>query len=220
MTGFEPHPNLVFGDSNRIFEFVKGPIVSESKEEKRARLIEVAIAVLGRQGIRKTNLDDIAKAAGVATTSLYYYFPNKNELVRAALSSMVDTLLAEVEAVVHSSLDPEAKLIGSWKTLFSNTKRSGLLTNLDAMAKSEVLHLTEDLVENANHRFTVLIQEVLEEGQATGVFQVKDMETTAMVLSVGVLGLLVNTAGKAQFDLIERQIQEFGNLVMNGLKKR
>lgn len=203
-----------------MFETIKGPIVSESKEEKRARLIAVAIDVLGRHGIKKTNLDDIAKAAGVATTSLYYYFPNKNELVRAALSSIVDAFLAAVEAVVQSPLAPEAKLIGSWETLFSETKKSGLLTNLDAMAKSEVLHLTEDLVENANRRFTLLIQEVLKEGQATGVFQVKDMESTAMVLSVGVLGLLVNTAGKAQFDLIERQIQELGNLVINGLRKR
>jgi len=194
--------------------------MSDPKEEKRTRFVEVAIDVISRYGIRKTTLDDIAKAAGVSTPSIYYYFPNKNELLRAALSSTVNSLLGEIEAVVHSSGPPEAKLIAAWRTVFSSARQSGLLTNLDAMTKSEVLHLTQDLVEEANRRYTVLIRRVLEEGQTKGAFLVKDLEATATVLSVGFLGLLLNTAGNAQFDLIERQIENLGDLIMNGLRKR
>lgn len=194
--------------------------MSESKDEKRSRLLETAIETIGRHGIKKTTLDDIAKAAGMATTSMYYYFPNKNVLLRLALSSVGDALLAEVEKVVNSSNSPDKKLIAAWRTLFSSTKRSGFLVNLDAMTKSEVLHLTQDLVDDFNLRYATLIRRILEQGKAEGVFLVKDLELTATVLSVGVLGLLLNTAGQAQFDLIERQIELLGELLMNGLRTR
>ena len=92
--------------------------------------------------------------------------------------------------------------------------------NLDAITKSEVLHLAHDLVEDFNRRYTALIRRILEQGKAEGVFLVNDFELTATVLSVGVLGLLLNTAGQAQFDLIERQIEVVGELLMNGLRKR
>ncbi|HWQ08310.1 MAG TPA: TetR/AcrR family transcriptional regulator [Holophaga sp.] len=194
--------------------------MSESREEKRTRLVAVAIEVLGRHGVKKTNLDDIARAAGMATTSLYYYFPNKNELVRAALSATVDALLARIEEVVHSSRDPEAKLVESWKILFRTIRRTGLLLDLDATTKSEVLHLAQDLVEDYQRRYTAFMLEVLEEGQSKGVFRIKHPETTALVLSVGIVGLLVNTAGQTQFDLLEQQIDEIGELLMNGLRRR
>ena len=93
--------------------------MSESKDEKRAKLIETAIETIGRYGIKKTTLEDIAKTAGMATTSMYYYFPSKNELLRVALSSIGDALLAEVEVVVNSSSPPEKKLISAWRPLFS-----------------------------------------------------------------------------------------------------
>lgn len=194
--------------------------MSESKDEKRARLIETAIDTISRYGIKKTTLEDIAKAAGMATTSMYYYFHNKNELLRAALSSVIDAMLAEVETVIHSSDIPEQKLIAAWRTLFSAAKRSGFLVNLDAMTKSEVLHLTQDLVEDFHRRYTTLIRRILEQGKTEGIFQVNDLELTATVLSVGFLGLLMNTAGQAQFDLLERRIEELGELLMYGLRKR
>ena len=194
--------------------------MSKSKEEKRAKLIETAIETIGRYGIKKTTLGDIAKAAGMAPTSMYYYFPDKNELLRVALSSVADALLAEVEVVVNSSNTPEKKLISAWRTLFSTAKRSGFLVNLDAITKSEVLHLAQGLVEDFDRRYTALMGRILEQGEAEGVFLVKDFELTATVLSVGVLGLLLNTAGQAKFDLIERQIEVLGELLMNGLRTR
>jgi AcrR family transcriptional regulator len=212
----------LFEDLMKIFESSQSwsLSMSESKDEKRVRLIETAIEAIGRYGIKKTTLEDIAKAAGMATTSMYYYFPNKNELMRTALASVTEALLAEVEAIVRSSDTPERKLISSWRTLFSSAKRSGFLVNLDAITKSEVLHLVQDLVEDFNRRYTLLIRRILEQGKAEGDFQVNDFEPTATVLSVGVMSLLMNTAGQTQFDLIERRIEELGELIMNGLRKR
>ena len=194
--------------------------MSESWDEKRDQLIEVAINVIGRFGIKKTALDDIAKAAGMATPSLYYYFPNKNELVRAALSSVTTSLIAEVEQVVSSSANPVTKLLEAWRIPFSSAKRSGLLVNLDAMTKSEVLHFTQDLVESFHSKYTALIRRILEQGRSEGIFEIKDLEVASTAFSVGFMGLLFNTAGKAQFDLVYQRIDELAELLITGLRKR
>jgi AcrR family transcriptional regulator len=194
--------------------------VSESKDEKRSWLMKTAIETFGRYGIKKTTLDDIAKAAGMATPSLYYYFPNKNELLRMALSSVINALLAEVEEATQSSKTPEQKLIEAWRIPFSSAKQSGFLMNLDLMTKSEVLHIAQDLVEDFHRRYTALIRRVLEEGKVAGVFQIRDLDLASAALSIGFMGLLLNTAGKAQFDLIDQRIEELAELIMTGLSKR
>lgn len=54
--------------------------------EKRRRLTTAASRVLHEQGVERTTLVDIARAADVPVGNVYYYFKTKDELVRAALS--------------------------------------------------------------------------------------------------------------------------------------
>jgi AcrR family transcriptional regulator len=64
-----------------------------TKEEKRKDLLRAASDVLMEYGAHKTTLDDIAKRAGMAKTSLYYYFKDKNEIIRAIIQSYMTQLL-------------------------------------------------------------------------------------------------------------------------------
>ncbi|RCG28644.1 TetR/AcrR family transcriptional regulator [Sphaerisporangium album] len=67
---------------------------------KRERLASAAARVLHEQGVEKTTLADIARAAGVPVGNVYYYFKTKDELVEAAIESHADglkTLIAALE---------------------------------------------------------------------------------------------------------------------------
>ncbi|MFF8564223.1 TetR/AcrR family transcriptional regulator [Streptomyces albidoflavus] len=54
--------------------------------DKRRRLTAAAAQVLHEQGVERTTLADIARAADVPVGNVYYYFKTKDELVQAALS--------------------------------------------------------------------------------------------------------------------------------------
>ncbi|MFI7246446.1 TetR/AcrR family transcriptional regulator [Streptomyces qinglanensis] len=54
--------------------------------DKRRRLTTEAARVLHEQGVERTTLADIARAAEVPVGNVYYYFKTKDELVMAALS--------------------------------------------------------------------------------------------------------------------------------------
>ena len=54
---------------------------------KRERLATAAAEVFHRQGVEKTTLSDIARAADVPLGNVYYYFKTKDQLVEAALGA-------------------------------------------------------------------------------------------------------------------------------------
>jgi AcrR family transcriptional regulator len=54
---------------------------------KRERLTTAAATVLHEQGVEKTTLADIARAADVPIGNVYYYFKTKDELVEAAIGT-------------------------------------------------------------------------------------------------------------------------------------
>jgi TetR/AcrR family transcriptional regulator, transcriptional repressor for nem operon len=76
---------------------------------KRERLVAGARQIVHQQGVEKTTIADIARAADVPVGNVYYYFKTKDELVGAA----IEDRLAEVRAML-SQLDrhrtPKARL--------------------------------------------------------------------------------------------------------------
>ena len=81
----------------------------ERGADKRRRLTAAAAQVLHRQGMERTTIADIAKAADVPVGNVYYYFKTKDELVGAAIDAH-----AQAAAAMLSSLErhrtPKARL--------------------------------------------------------------------------------------------------------------
>ncbi|MGW5648171.1 TetR/AcrR family transcriptional regulator [Saccharopolyspora sp. NPDC003752] len=56
-----------------------------SPEQRRAQIIEAAVAVFGQQGYRQGSLKTVADEVGLTIQGLLHYFPTKEELLLAAL---------------------------------------------------------------------------------------------------------------------------------------
>ena len=77
--------------------------------QKRQRLTAAAARVLHEQGVERTTLADIARAADVPVGNVYYYFKTKDELVQAALAehtARLDELTGRLERLA----DPRDRL--------------------------------------------------------------------------------------------------------------
>jgi TetR/AcrR family transcriptional regulator, transcriptional repressor for nem operon len=73
----------------------------ERQPGKRERLIAAAAQLLHQQGIERTTLADIAKAADVPVGNVYYYFKTKDEVIAAVVAAhaqQVKTTLAFIDA--------------------------------------------------------------------------------------------------------------------------
>ena len=73
----------------------------ERRPGKRERLIAAATQLVHQQGIERTTLADIARAADVPAGNVYYYFKTKDEVIAAVIEAhaqQVKTTLAFIDA--------------------------------------------------------------------------------------------------------------------------
>lgn len=191
-----------------------------SRDEKKAKLIRVAIENVRKHGIQRTTLEDIANASGMATTSIYYYFTTKNDLLRTAISTLLNDAFDEVERVINLCATSEEKLISTWEVFLLEATRSGFLFNPDRRAQSRVMELAGEFVNSFSTRYTALVKKILIEGTEKGVFHVENLEATAAALSSGIWGILLSTIHQVKGEATEARLDVWGDLLINGLKRR
>ncbi|WP_232326731.1 TetR/AcrR family transcriptional regulator [Microbispora sp. ATCC PTA-5024] len=66
---------------------------------KRERLAAAAQRVLHEQGVERTTLADIARAADIPVGNVYYYFKTKDQLVEAAIGAHAGDLRSVLDAL-------------------------------------------------------------------------------------------------------------------------
>jgi TetR/AcrR family transcriptional regulator, cholesterol catabolism regulator len=69
----------------------------EEKVDRQARILEAAIALLGREGISGVSIRAVAREAGVALGLVNYHYEDKTSLIRAALRRVEEQDLAILE---------------------------------------------------------------------------------------------------------------------------
>jgi AcrR family transcriptional regulator len=74
------------------------------------RIIESAIRVFGDRGFQPTTMREIASGAGISSGSVYTYFPDKEGLFRAAVSSGWERFILELEQLKDLRGDRETRI--------------------------------------------------------------------------------------------------------------
>jgi AcrR family transcriptional regulator len=81
-----------------------------ARDTKREAILEAALQLFGRYGYRRTSIDDIARAAGVAKGTVYLYVENKEALFRSLSQAMLDGVLASARAAATARKPVAARL--------------------------------------------------------------------------------------------------------------
>ncbi len=75
----------------------------EKDDSVREQILQAASEVFLKWGIKKTTMEDIARAAGKGKSTLYYYFKNKEEIFdeggKREIDEMLSLAVAEMEKV-------------------------------------------------------------------------------------------------------------------------
>jgi len=66
----------------------------------RARIVEVAAALMHERGVAATSTEDVRQAASVSNSQLYHYFAGKDHLVHAVIAHQVDRVLTHQESLL------------------------------------------------------------------------------------------------------------------------
>jgi len=91
------------------------------EKEEIQDIINGAKKLMQQYGLKKTTMEDIAKAVGKSKGSLYYYFKDKEEIIDRVISLEIDEFFQTVKATVNKQTDAismlKAYIVTKVKTL-------------------------------------------------------------------------------------------------------
>jgi AcrR family transcriptional regulator len=109
------------------------------REQTRRRLLDAARALIARQGVENTRINEITDEADVGFGSFYNHFDSKEAIIEAVVGEAV-AAQGEKVASVTADLDDPAEVVAAAHRYFVNLARSDpewgwLLIRLDASEK-------------------------------------------------------------------------------------
>lgn len=126
----------------------------EDALETRAQIIDAARRVFHAEGVNRSTLDKIARAAGVTRGAVYWHFTNKAEIflaVKQAYTSEFDQLQSLLSPETQSS--PLEAISTYLESLFT-----ALLSNTAARETYEIIMLRCEYVEEFNEVLQVITE--------------------------------------------------------------
>lgn len=78
---------------------------SEKEDVQREQVLERCFECLSKNGIEKTSIRDLSKATGMTTSSLYYWFKDKDEIVLDATEYGIRVIVDRLFEAVIENLD-------------------------------------------------------------------------------------------------------------------
>ena len=105
----------------------------EDSERTRRRIIAAARQVFARQGVRRTTLEEVARAAGVTRGAIYWHFAGKTDLFYAMREQV---LLPTIDTGFAASAADAADPLGSAERFLR-----GVIASLDDPAARETFRI-------------------------------------------------------------------------------
>jgi AcrR family transcriptional regulator len=137
-------------------------------------IIETARVLFKQSGFKKTTMGDIARSLGKAKSSLYYYYPSKEDIFEAVLHAEMDELLDQIYQSIRHATSSKEKLTRYCRCRLIKLNE---LCNLSDALKTEIgeLHDLHCIMTELKHQFDTthvgIVREILEEGVSNGEFK-------------------------------------------------
>lgn len=169
------------------------------RDFRRDQVIDVARRLFGERGTTDVSMDEIATEAGVARSTVYVYFANRGELLRACLQRMYGQLLEAIATTWEQEDEPARRLERLIEELLARVDdspaffRLALVTQGTPAKDAEVVE-----VELAQIGLDIarLLRDLVEEGVARGEFRPLDPDLAISLIGQQIYGAMAVRAGE------------------------
>ncbi len=136
--------------------------------QKREKILSVATREFSENGFENTNINLIAKKAGVSVGSLYKYFDTKRELFLTVVQAGIRQLEQTLEFVYQSDEPILAKLESVIRSIQRTSRDSELIRLYGGISAQENADLAREIARDMEGVSARIYKELIRQGQARG----------------------------------------------------
>jgi AcrR family transcriptional regulator len=192
------------------------------RDFRQDQIIDTARRLFGERGTTEVSMDEIATQAGVARSTVYVYFAGRDELLRACVQSMYDTIKLTIVDMFDDTAPPMDRL---------RAVICGVLERIDESPAFFRLAMATQATSGAAGSAAVggalmmigldmmrLLDEIISAGMSAGTFRA-ELERDRAVLMIGqqIYGALSVRAGDPDPVPAGRASDEICEFVLHGL---
>jgi TetR/AcrR family fatty acid metabolism transcriptional regulator len=187
--------------------------------EKYQAIIDAAVRVIARQGYHNAQVSKIAKEAKVADGTIYLYFENKDDILISLFNEKMGHFIQTCKERIQEKSSTEEKLyvlVHAHLSQLAQDQELAKVTQIELRQSNEEISVGIGAVMK---QYFNLIDEVIEEGIATGVFRADlDVRTTRRMI-FGTLDEVTTSwvMKQCKYDLVSH-VDPIHNLFLYGLK--
>jgi AcrR family transcriptional regulator len=188
-------------------------------EERRAQIIEAALACFTRQGYVNTTMDDIAAESGLSKGAIYWYYKSKDDLFEAAVNSVLERVAEKSKTAIMACETATERLRVGARSMVEVCREIegyfGLVVEFwtQSQRREEVIAFWARMITQYRQAITA----IFEEGVQVGEFKPVDTDALAWMILAAYDGLAAYHMMMPDIDM--DQISEgFIEALMKGLK--
>lgn len=207
--------------AERLARFV-GDIDPESpKGKKRRRILDAATELFIAHGYRKTNIDEIAKAAGIAKGTVYLYFATKTDVLLAAVAREKQQSLALLEEVFDADAPARERLrrwVRAALLMVANSPLIARVAGGDQEFKAALMDIEPELTATAVAENSEFLGRLLDEAVHPRRWKATDrQERIKALVALTFLAPMIPSEHIRQGMSIERFAEVMASVIVDGM---
>ena len=159
----------------------------------------MARRLYGERGTTDVSMDEIAAEAGVARSTVYVYFANRDELLRACLKGMHNQLLEDIAQTWEEDAEPVHRLERLIEGMLERIDDDPAFFRLALMTQGMVIQGGEAVgneLASIGLNIARLIRDLYDDGVASGIFRDIDPDEAVSLVGQQIYGAMSVRAGE------------------------
>lgn len=194
----------------------------KNSDEIRDKIVEAAREVFSRYGFRKSTLDEVAERVNKGKSSIYYYFPSKEDLFKAVVEKEA-ILFKQVLFKEFTAQKTATDKLRSY--VITRMMRLHKLANFYEAIRSDYLtHLgfINEIRSKYDSDESSVIQSIIYEGIVKDEFNVEDPVLAGTAIVTAMRGLEIPLMIDAIIDenIVRQRVEGLLNVLFYGIVKR
>jgi AcrR family transcriptional regulator len=192
------------------------------RDFRRDQIIETSRRLFGERGTTEVSMDDIATHSGVARSTVYVYFANRDELLQACVQSMYDQLKETIAPLFEDTAAPLERLRGLISGVLERIDDSPAFFRLAMATQSTTTAAGSAAVGGVLMWIGLdvirLLEDIVSRGMDAGVFRSDlDQERAVVLIGQQIYGVLSVRAGEPDPVPVGQATEEICSFVVRGL---